>query len=576
MATLLEQAAALFGLEFKRQSDEQAAPSFAPPENDDGAAIIAAQGGFYGQFIDLEGTVRTEAELVSRYRDMSLHPEIDSAIEDITTEAIVDEDGKKTVKIVLDDLEELPPKLKDIIEEEFNNILNLLEFNNKSYDVFRRWYIDGRLYYHVMVDPENMKNGITEMRYLDPRRIRKIREVTKVRDKNYPNIQLQKTVQEYYIYTDKDMVSGNKTLVTQVGTSGYKIAKDSIVHCTSGISDTNGKMILGFLHKAIKPLNSLRALEDAAIIYRISRAPERRVFYIDVGNLPKIKAEQYIRDMMVKHKNKLVYDSTTGEIRDDRKFMTMLEDYWLPRREGGRGTQIDTLQSGHNLGVMEDVEYFQKKLYRSLNVPLNRLDPDSVFSFGRATEITRDEVKFSKFIDRLRLKFSSLFLKTLEKQMVLKGYVTPDEWAAIAGDIKFKYLEDNRYAEIKEQEMTIARMNVLQLMEPYIGKYYSNKRIRKDILQQTDKDMLDIDIEIVEELNNPQYNPSFDVNPDGTIGIPQAGPPPKNAPPKKNANGKTLHEDEEEHSDVFGNINNMTDLILKETLINALKDEKQS
>jgi hypothetical protein len=589
MATLLEQAASLFGFEFRRAKEEKEPPSFAPKQTDDGASVVTATGGFYGSYIDLEGTVRTEAELVSRYRDMSLHPEVDSAIEDITSEAIVTEDGEKTVQIMLDDIPGISERLKAVIQQEFEEILRLFEFNTKSYDVFRRWYIDGRLYYHALVDPQKMNEGIQELRFLDPRRIRKVRETTKVKDPKYPHIELQKTVQEYYVYADKDLVTGNKSLITQVGTSGYKIAKDSIVHCTSGMTDTNNKMVLGYLHKAIRPLNSLRALEDAAIIYRISRAPERRVFYIDVGNLPKIKAEQYIRDMMVKHKNKLVYDSTTGEIRDDRKFMTMLEDYWLPRREGGRGTQIDTLQSGHNLGVMEDVEYFQKKLYRSLNVPLNRLESDSMYSFGRSMEVTRDEIKFSKFIDRLRLKFSALFLKTLEKQLVLKGYMSPDDWENIQAEIKFKFLQDNRYAEIKEQEMLLARMNVLTLMMPFIGKYYSNTWVRKNLLQQGEEEMDEIDTEIVDEMDNPQYAPPIDMM--AGMGMDMGGGMQSqngaNQKPKQNGsaqNGKTkpktLHEEDflngVDLDDPLSNLDKLLNTQLKETLIHALKPDEEN
>lgn len=514
---LFEAATDLFGMVIRRPEQEyiDQLPAFAPKQSDDGATVVAATGGFYGTYVDLDGSVRTEAELVTKYRDMSLHPEVDAAIEDISNEVIVTEDGEKTVQIILDDVPNLPKPVAKAIEEEFETVLRLLEFNTKSYDVFRRWYIDGRLYYELIVDPKNTMAGIQEMRYLDPRRIRKIREVTQIRDKNNPTISVPKTINEYYLYSEKDLMGGNKSLISQVASVGVKIGKDSVVHCTSGVNDPEHKMVLGFLHKAIKPLNSLRALEDATIIYRISRAPERRVFYVDVGNLPKVKAEQFVRDMMVKHKNKLVYDQTTGQVRDDRKFMTMIEDYWMPRREGGKGTEIVTLPAGQNLGVMEDVMYFEKKLYNSLNVPVERLNPESGFNIGRSGEITREEVKFAKFVDRMRLKFSTLFLKTLEKQVVLKQIMTPDEWAQVQSEIKFRYLKDNRYAEIKEQELLTGRMNVLQLMSMFVGRYYSNTWIRKNLLKQDDEEIEQIDAEIAEEMTMPQYAPPLDaMNPE--------------------------------------------------------------
>lgn len=846
---LWEAATDLFGMVIRRPEEEyrDQLPAFAPKHTDDGATVVAATGGFYGTYVDLDGSVRTEAELVTKYRDMSLHPEVDAAIEDISNEVIVTEDGEKTVQIILDDVPNLPPAVAKAIEAEFETVLRLLEFNTKSYDVFRRWYIDGRLYYEVIVDPQNTMMGIQEMRYLDPRRIRKIREVTQQRDKNNPTISVPKTVNEYYLYSEKDLMGGNKSLISQVASVGVKIGKDSVVHCTSGIPDTENKMILGFLHKAIKPLNSLRALEDATIIYRISRAPERRVFYVDVGNLPKAKAEQFVRDMMVKHKNKLVYDQSTGQVRDDRKFMcysmdtkiplldgrtlelneliseyesgktnwayscdpktgkfapgpiswagitkrnaevvrvtldngksvvctpdhkfpvwdkgfieakdlvvgesiipgyrrkqvmygtnkeyeqiykndtktweythrevarwkdsvgireeithkieylnepkktihhkdynrynnspqnlvmmnrddhlhyhwdmakfgagrrinkiedftpewktniskskkgtiawtktwkikspngeesiienlnqfcrenglnrsnikyktskgyhaeqlhnhkvvsveylpdhidtgcitidkdetyhshhtylldagvytknTMIEDYWMPRREGGKGTEIVTLPAGQNLGVMEDVMYFEKKLYNSLNVPVERLNPDTAFNIGRSGEITREEVKFAKFVDRMRLKFSTLFLKTLEKQIVLKQIMSPDEWAQVQSEVKFRFLKDNRYAEIKEQELLTGRMNVLTMMAMFVGRYYSNTWVRKNLLKQDDEEIEQIDAEIAQELTMPQYAPPLDaMNPEI-----DGGPPSQPSSP----NGQQMQE----------------------------------
>ena len=427
--------ASLFGFEFKRVTPEEPPVSFAPQSNDDGAVVVAA-GGSYGTYVDLEGTARTEAELVTRYRDMSLTADIDRAVEEIVNEAIVHETDEKIVELNLNSLE-IADNIKAVILQEFNNVKNLLNFEDRSYDVFKRWYIDGRLYYHAIIDEKNPRMGIKELRNIDPRKIRKVREQKKKKDPRSEAVVTQ-TTKEYYIYNEKGYnAQGIGSGAAAYSAVGVKIAKDAIVHCTSGLMDTNGTMVISYLHKAIKPLNQLRVLEDATVIYRISRAPERRIFYIDVGNLPKMKAEQYLRDMMVRHKNRLVYDATTGEVRDDRKFMTMLEDYWLPRREGGKGTEITTLPGGENLGKMEDVEYFQKKLYQSLNVPATRLQTEQTYSIGRATEITRDEVKFSKFISRMRAKFSTLFLKCLEKQLVLKGIVTVEDWKSISQYIKF-------------------------------------------------------------------------------------------------------------------------------------------
>ena len=498
--------ASLFGFEFKRVTPEEQPVSFAPPSNDDGAVVVAA-GGSYGTYVDLEGTARTEAELVTRYRDMSITADIDRAVEEIVNEAIVHETDEKIVELNLDGLQ-MADNIKAVIIQEFNAIKNLLNFEEKSYDIFKRWYIDGRLYYHAIIDDKNPRLGIKELRNIDPRKIRKVREQRKKKDVKTDSA-VSQTVREYYIYNEKGYnAQGLGGGAGQYGpATGVKIAKDSIVHCTSGLMDTNGTMVISYLHKAIKPLNQLRVLEDATVIYRISRAPERRIFYIDVGNLPKMKAEQYLRDMMVRHKNRLVYDATTGEVRDDRKFMTMLEDYWLPRREGGKGTEITTLPGGENLGKMEDVEYFQKKLYQSLNVPATRLQTEQTYSIGRATEITRDEVKFSKFISRMRAKFSTLFLKCLEKQLVLKGIVTVEDWKSISQYIKFDYAKDNYYEELKETDVLNSRLQVAAQLVPYIGKYYSHGWIRSNIFKQSDEDREQMDTEIKEELGNQIYYP---------------------------------------------------------------------
>lgn len=497
--------ASLFGFEFKKRVPEEEPVSFAPQQNEDGAVVVAA-GGAYGTYVDLEGTARTEAELVTRYRDMSLTADIDRAVEEIVNEAIVQESDSKIVNMNLEHVQ-YSDDVKKIILTEFNNIKNLLDFEGRAYEIFKRWYIDGRLYYHVIIDEKNPSFGIKELRQIDPRKIRKVRENKKKKHDKTSAVVTQ-TAKEYFVYNEKGYnAQGIGSGAAAYSAVGVKIAKDAIVHCTSGLMDNNGSMVLSYLHKAIKPLNQLRVLEDATVIYRISRAPERRIFYIDVGNLPKMKAEQYLRDMMVRHKNRLVYDASTGEVRDDRKFMTMLEDYWLPRREGGKGTEITTLPGGENLGKMEDVEYFQKKLYQSLNVPVTRLQSEQTYSIGRATEITRDEVKFSKFINRMRAKFSQLFLKCLEKQLVLKGIVTVDDWKTISQSIKFDFSKDNYYEELKETDVLNARIGLANQLAPFIGKYYTNEWVRRNVFKQNDEDIASMDANIMAELQNPIYHP---------------------------------------------------------------------
>jgi hypothetical protein len=491
--------AELFGFEFKRKVPLDPAPTFSPKETDDGALVVAA-GGSFGTYVDLDGTVRTEAELVTKYREMSLQPECDSAIDEIVNETMsIDE--KDIVNIDLDQLENIPEKVKKAIRDEFLNCLNILDFNKHAYEIYRRWYVDGRLYYHVIIDDKDPKAGIKEVRYVDPRKIRKVREIAKKRtrggDSGSTEAVIQKTQNEYYIYNDKGFNYGNKTVGPT--TTGLRIAKDSILHVTSGLTDTNGTMVLSYLHKAIKPLNQLRTLEDALVIYRLARAPERRIWYIDVGNLPKMKAEQYVREIMVKHKNRLIYDAESGNIRDDRKFMTMLEDYWLPRREGGKGTEVTTLPGGQTLGQMDDVLYFQKKFFQTLNVPVNRLNSDALFSLGRATEVTRDELKFAKFISRLRGKFSALFVKMLEKQLVLKQVMTIEDFENIAPNLKFDFSKDNYFTELKDGEIIENRINLARNLQDMVGKYYSQEWLRKNILQQSDDDIEEMDKQIEEE-----------------------------------------------------------------------------
>lgn len=497
--------AELFGFEIRRKKEEPLS-SFVPETQDDGAIVVAA-GGQYGTYVDLDGTVRTEAELVSKYREMAQQPEIDSAIEDITNDAIVNEDNQPIVELVLDDIK-IANTVKKAITTEFDNVLNLLEFNTHAYDIFKRWYVDGRLYYHIVIDEKNIQDGVKELRYIDPRKIRKVREVSKRKDRADPNAAtIQQTKAEYFIFNERGFQARAGAQAAMSSTNGLRIAKDSIAHVTSGLTDRDGTMVLSYLHKATKPLNQLRALEDATLIYRLSRAPERLIFYVDVGNLPKMKAEQYLRDMMTRYKNRLVYDANTGEIRDDRKFMTMLENYWFPRREGGRGTEVTTLPAGQNLGELEDVKYFQKRLFRSLNVPFSRLEPDAAgYNLGRATEISRDEVKFARFIDRLRIKFSELFLIVLEKQLVMKKVVTVEDWDQMVKSIKFKYAKDNYFSELKDTEILNDRISSLNNIVPYAGKYYSHEWIRKHVLRQSDDDIELIDKQIAQEGVNPQFN----------------------------------------------------------------------
>lgn len=497
----------LFGFEIRRRPQRDSIKSFAPEVKDDNAVVVAA-GGTYGTYVDLEGTVRTEAELVSKYREMSLQPEIDKAVNEVVNESIVVEEGKETVELVLDDLN-VDNKIKDIMQAEFDAILDLLNFKNTAYDIFKKWYIDGRCYYHVVIDEKSPYEGIKELRYVDPRKIRKIREVTKKKDAS-TQVVIQKTKNEYYLYSERGL--NYKTPMVSSGTAtGVRISADAIIHVTSGLQDEQNTMGLSYLHPAIKPLNQLRALEDATLIYHLSRSPERRIFYIDVGNLPKMKAEQYLRDMMVKYKNKLVYDASTGEIRDDRKFMTMLEDFWLPRREGGRGTEIQTLAGGTALpDLLGSVEYFQDRLYRALQVPVTRLKPDNVYVMGRATEISRDEVNFSKFVDRVRNKFSELFLFALEKQLILKKIATPDDWDQIKKFVKFRFLRDNYFSELKDMEIQSERMQRLrEVMESSVGRYYSNLWVRKNILKQSDEDIKENDEQIAQEFGMPQYHPEL-------------------------------------------------------------------
>jgi hypothetical protein len=485
----------LFGFEIARRKteDEQSAqPSFTPPSNEDGALTISSAA-YYGTYVDLDGTAKNEVELISRYREMAMQPEIESAIDDIMNESIVQDDDGKIIGIVLDDLDQ-PEKIKKAIKEEFSTVLRLFNYKHMAQDIFRRYYIDGRLYYNVIIDKQNPVAGIKELRYIDPRKLRKVREIKKKKDER-TGAEVIDVTNEYYIYNDK-VVSGSSS---NYGPLGVRITTDSIISVVSGLMDSRRAVVLSYLHKAIKPLNQLRMIEDATVIYRISRAPERRIFYIDVGNLPKLKAEQYLRDIMVKYKNKLVYDANTGEVRDDRKFLSMMEDFWLPRREGGKGTEITTLPGGQNLGELEDVKYFQKKLYNSLSVPISRLEPAQGFSIGRSSEVTRDELKFAKFVDRLRNKFADIFNQALRVQCVLKGICTADEWDQFKENIYYDFIKDNNFAELKEAELMKERLGLLGAVDPYTGRYFSQAWIQRNVLRLTDDQIKEMQSEIDEE-----------------------------------------------------------------------------
>jgi len=473
-----------------------------PPNNEDGADYYLSSG-FYGQYVDIEGVFRTEFDIIRKYRNMALHPECDTAVEHVVNEAIVADLNDSPVEIDLDNLN-ASSGLKNVIRDEFKYIKDLIGFDKKAHEIFRNWYVDGRLYYHKVIDLKKPELGLEEVRYIDPLKIKLMRIRPKDQDKKYEikpsgsvgeSITEDTKVIEFYTYYPQ----GTAQKYGSIAGKGVKISKDAITYCSSGLVDRNKHIGLSYLHKAIKGLNQLRMIEDSLVIYRISRAPERRIFYIDVGNLPKVKAEQYLRDVMSRYRNKLVYDANTGEIKDDKKFMSMLEDFWLPRREGGRGTEITTLPGGQNLGELTDVEYFQKKLYRSLNVPESRIGADGGFNLGRSSEILRDELMFSKFVGRLRKRFSGVFLDLLKTQLILKNIVTPQDWNKMAEHIQFDYLYDNHFAELKDTELMNERLNLMTQIEPYIGTYYSRDYVKRKILRQTEEEMIEMEKEMEEE-----------------------------------------------------------------------------
>ena len=486
--------AEFFGFEIKRKQDEPLRPSFVPKDSDDGAGVIQS-GGHFGAYIDIDGDrAKNDVDLILKYRDISSQPECDAAIEDIINEAIVGDHDDAPINIILDELE-VSDKIKEMVREEFDGLLTLLNFNQYAHDIFRKWYVDGRLPYHIIIDPESPKAGIKELRYIDPIKLRKVKEVEEEQDPK-TGAKLIKKVDEYFMYQDEAMAGAAQ---------GLKIYPDAIAYCTSGIMDPGRKRILSYLQKALKPVNQLRMMEDSLVIYRISRAPERRIFYIDVGNLPKGKAEEYLRGIMNQYRNKLVYDAKTGDVKDDKKHMSMLEDFFLPRREGGRGTEITTLPGGENLGQIDDIIYFQKKLYRSLNVPINRLEQEAQFSLGRTTEISRDEVKFKKFVDRLRKRFSDLFMQLLKTQLLLKGIITKEDWKGWKESITFDFIEDNYFSELKQSEMIRERFGMLSDIEESIGKYVSHAWVIKNVLRFSDEEMEELEKQIEDEKSSGKF-----------------------------------------------------------------------
>ena len=517
-----------FSIEDKNQLSPTAV-SPVPPNNEDGSDHYLSSG-FFGSYVDIEGVYRTEFDLIKRYREMALHPEADSAIEDIVNEAVVSDTNDTPVEIELSNLN-ASDGIKKKIRTEFKYILDLLDFDKKAHEIYRNWYIDGRLYYHKIIDLKNPQEGIQELRYIDALKIRYVRQMKKKdKDSRLANIQSDNPmeyefpeIEEYFVYNPKSVYPANNPSSMTGGNKGIKIARDAITYCTSGLVDRNKGSTLSYLHKAIKSLNQLRMIEDSLVIYRLSRAPERRIFYIDVGNLPKQKAEQYLRDVMMRYRNKLVYDSATGEMRDDKKHMAMLEDFWLPRREGGRGTEISTLPGGQNLGEITDIKYFQEKLYRSLNVPTSRIGGEGGFNLGRSSEILRDEVKFSKFVGRLRKRFSAMFNDMLKTQLLLKNVITPEDWDKMSEHIQYDFMYDNHFAELKEAELLNERLSMVQQAEPYVGKYFSQDYLRRKVLRQTDQEIIEQDELIEKEIKAGIIPDPAEMQIDPATGQPVAG-----------------------------------------------------
>lgn len=482
----------IFGYKVEKSKAAPTEKSFVPPTDDGGSDVIKA-GGYFGTYLDIDGTANTEAELIKKYRDIAFMADVDSAIDDIVNDSISNLDDERPVEINLDNVK-LSDSIKKKIQQEFETILDLLEFNLRAQDYYRRWYIDGRIYFHKVIDTAKPKNGITDVRFIDPRKIKKVREIYKEKDEK-SGVEFIKKIEEYFVYNERGIVLDKAHTASPGSAATLKVTRDAICYVPSGLSDQDKNIALSYLHKAIRPANQLRMMENAAVIYRISRAPERRVFYVDVGNLPKLKAEQYLKGIMDQYRNKLVYDGNTGEIRDDKKFMSMLEDFWLPRREGGRGTQIETLPGGQSLGEIGDIDYFQKKLFQALNVPISRMQQQSGLNFGRAAEINRDEWKFTKFIAKLRRRFSLLFDDLLKTQLIIKGIITEADWNSIRNNIEYKYATDAYYTESKEQQILQSRVEILNGVANYIGTLYSKVYIQKNILKLTDDDIAQIELD---------------------------------------------------------------------------------
>jgi hypothetical protein len=525
----------IFGFEIKRKDGNKATneKSFVAP-SDDGAIESIRAGGYYGTYLDLDGISQTESELIKRYRDIAMMADVDTAIEDIINESVAQLENESPVEINLDKVE-LSASIRKSISKEFESLKAMMSIQDMAQDYFRRWYIDGKIYFHKVIDIDNPKDGIKDIRYIDPRKIRRVREVKK--EKNATGVMFVKDIDEYFIYNDKGVTTKPGAYVAPENQQGLKIVKDAIAYAPSGLVDHDKKIALSYLHKAIRPANQLRMMENAVVIYRITRAPERRIFYVDVGNLPKMKAEQYLKDIMDRYRNKLVYDANTGEIRDDKKFMSMLEDFWLPRREGGTSTNIDTLPAGQNLGQIEDVEYFQRKLYQALNIPMSRLEQQAGLNFGRAAEINRDEMKFTKFVDKLRRKFSVLFNDILRSQLLLKGVITEADWDLIKDDIFYEFATDAYYQESKEQEILRSRVEVMNGLSAYIGTFFSKRWIQKNVLNLTDEEIEQIEADLLLEPQltrqyqwsplqaQEQQQPETDIN-NGIPGegVPEPGP----------------------------------------------------
>jgi len=491
-------AISLFGYTLTRDEPanlEARKNTFIPPDDDGGASTVSG-GGYFGTYVDLDATAKNESEVITRYRETSLYSDVSNAIDEIITEAVAGTEDEKLVQINLDNVN-LSENIKLSIRNEFNVILRMLEFKTKGADIFRRWYIDGRIYYQKVIDNKNPKQGVIELRYIDPRKIKKVRDIKK--ERSSAGIDIIKSIEEFYVYNEKGLKYSQQYGNVPGLNQGIKISPDTIAFVPSGLMDMEKSIVLGYLHKAVKPANQLKMMEDSLVIYRISRAPERRIFYIDVGNLPKIKAEQYLKDVMNKYRNKIVYDSNTGEIRDDRKFMSMLEDFWLPRREGGRGTEITTLPGGENLGQIDDVNYFKNKLYQALNVPVSRLESSSGMNFGRSAEINRDELKFGKFIDRLRKRFNDLFQDILRTQLLLKGIMTDTDWNEIKEDIYYTYAQDSYYSELKDAENIRNRVEILTQLVPYVGQYFSKEYVMKKILRYSNDEIEQIESQMQSE-----------------------------------------------------------------------------